>query len=96
MTIKPKNIGIVGTGSRGVNSFGTWLCKNGNQSVTRLTGLYDLNKARLEEARRILGTEAPLFTDYESFLKDAPLDGVIITTPCNNNRYLESRVICHS
>ena len=79
MRRNPLRIGIIGTGSRGVNSFGRMIAE---RSDAVISGLADINPVRLERAAKILSDDTiPTYSDAESLFRAEPLDGVIITTP---------------
>lgn len=70
---------MVGTGSRGLDMFAQDLV-NVYGDVAQLTGLCDINVGRLEHARRVLGIDVPVFTDFEDMLNTIECDVVIVTT----------------
>ena len=71
-------VGIIGVGARGVRCFGTLLKEYGGVQINALA---DFNIQRLEIAREKLGGSPELYTDVDTMLREAKLDGVVITTP---------------
>src|SRR5690606_3095452 len=71
-------VGIVGVGGRGVGCFGKLLKEH---TGVQLAALADPNMPRLESARETLGGNSDLYTDVNAMLREAHLDGVVITTP---------------
>ena len=47
---------------------------------SELVGLFDHNLPRLEAATELLGAKLPLYTDFQTMLRQARPDGVIVTT----------------
>lgn len=72
------NIGIIGTGNRGVGCFGALLTQ---RTDTRIAALTDPNSVRLEAAAEKLGGGMAHYTDVDTMLAREPLDAVIITSP---------------
>jgi predicted dehydrogenase len=71
---------LAGTGSRGLWLYGQGLGKGAFQEHSKLVGLFDISPGRLEEAKKILGVELPLYTDFDRMLTELDPDGVIIAT----------------
>ncbi len=75
----PLNIGIIGTGSRGIHCFGMLFQKRDD---CRVAALADLNPVRLNAARDMLqDSSIDLYTSAQEMVTKADLDAVIITTP---------------
>lgn len=74
------NVGIVGTGARGVFAFAKPLSE-GYADKVNILALCDRNEVRLGIARDMVGGEVATFTDYDEFLGQSNLDAVIVTTP---------------
>ncbi|MCK4967194.1 Gfo/Idh/MocA family oxidoreductase [bacterium] len=77
--VSKKKIAIVGTGVRGVGMWGSGLLKTHSDYV-ELVGLCDINKLRLKVAQKMIGTNAPLFTDFDEMIKKTKPDLIIVTT----------------
>ena len=77
-TEKVLNIGIIGTGGRGVGCFGALLARRAD---ARVAALMDPNPVRLEAAAAKIGPDAARYTDAEEMLAREPLDALIITSP---------------
>ena len=71
-------LAIIGTGSRGTNSFGQLLVKRDDVEIAALC---DVNPVRLRAAAEILGISPRLYGSIEAMAAKETLDGVIITTP---------------
>lgn len=74
----PTNIGIIGTGGRGM-LFGRGIVSHSEQA--RITALCDVNPKRLKAAQELLGVDCALYTDYRELLAHEGLEAAIITTP---------------
>jgi len=74
------NVGIVGTGARGVFAFAKPLSENYADRV-KIVALCDRNERRLGIAKGMVGGDVSTFTDYDAFLGQNDLDAVIVTTP---------------
>ncbi|MCS7314356.1 MAG: Gfo/Idh/MocA family oxidoreductase [Bryobacterales bacterium] len=73
-------VALAGTGHRGTSSWGRELLEELGHRV-QMVGLFDTNRKRLEAARRLIGTEAPLYTDFDRMVRETHPDYVIVTTP---------------
>jgi predicted dehydrogenase len=81
-------IGIVGTGRRAV-SFADDLTRSPTvRARAELVALCDINAKRLATFQSLYAPGISTFTDYAAFLREARLDGVIVTTPCNTHAAL--------
>ena len=74
------NVGIVGTGARGVFAFGKPLSQNYADRVNVLA-LCDKNEVRLGIAKDMVGGDVQTFADYDKFLAQPNLDAVFVATP---------------
>ena len=72
-------VAIVGTGSRGSGTWGRELLMRQNHRV-QFVGLCDINRKRLEAARRRIGVDVATFTDLERMLKETRPNLLIVTT----------------
>ncbi len=75
----PKRYAIVGTGHRASNMFGRPLCQDFPETA-ELVALYDNNSLRLAAFAAALPREIPTFADFETMMKQADPDGVVVTT----------------
>jgi predicted dehydrogenase len=70
---------IVGTGSRGSFTWGQEVVK-GYSDVVDIIGLCDHNGKRVVAAQKLIGTNAPTFTDFDRMIREAKPDTVTVTT----------------
>ncbi len=70
---------IVGTGSRGSSTWGREVVQN-YSDVVEIVGLCDHNGKRVEAAKKLIGTGAPTFTDFDRMIKETRPDTVTVTT----------------
>lgn len=70
---------IVGTGSRGSFTWGQEVVK-GYSDVVEIVGLCDHNGKRVEAAKKLIGTSAPTFTDFDRMIRETKPDSVTVTT----------------
>ena len=70
---------IVGTGSRGSFTWGQEVVK-GYGDVVEIVGLCDHNGKRVEAAKKLIGTAAPTFTDFDRMIRETKPDTVTVTT----------------
>ncbi len=70
---------IVGTGSRGSFTWGQEVVK-GYSDVVEIVGLCDHNGKRVEAAKKLIGTTAPTFTDFDRMIREVKPDTVTVTT----------------
>jgi predicted dehydrogenase len=70
---------IVGTGSRGSFTWGQEVVK-GYSDVVDIIGLCDHNGKRVEAAKKLIGTSAPTFTDFDRMIQATKPDTVTVTT----------------
>ena len=75
--MKPR-VGIVGTGNRGVRTFGALLRARDDVEVVALC---DFNAARLQAAAHVLGGDLRLYGELQTMLHSESLDGLVVTTP---------------
>lgn len=74
-----RRIALVGTGHRGTGMWGKELMAGWREHV-EIVALCDLNSLRAENARRLIGTNAPIFTDVDAMLAQMQPDTVIVCT----------------
>lgn len=70
---------LVGTGVRGVGFWGKRLLSQ-YSDILEFVGLCDINPGRLEYAARYIGTDCPLFTDFDEMIAKTSPQLVIVTT----------------
>src|SRR3989440_3072111 len=70
---------IVGTGNRGSLTWGQEVAK-GYSDVVEIVGLCDINPKRVEAAKKLIGTNAPSFVDFDRMVKETRPDVVMVTT----------------
>lgn len=76
---KKLKVALVGTGVRGINFWGRNLVENYGD-VIEFVGLCDTNAGRLNYARSYIGTDCPLFADFDEMLDQTRPDRVIVCT----------------
>ncbi len=86
-----KRIGIVGTGARAITFADSLIKSKHVRNRAELAAICDINPKRLAAFQSLYAPAAATFTDYDAFLKQAKLDAVIVTTPCNTHAELTIR-----
>ena len=71
-------IGIVGAGNRGINTFGKLLQERADAHVAAIA---DTNPERMRAAAAELGIDPRFYPDPAAMVRAEKLDGVVITTP---------------
>ena len=93
-TLKTNNakqkIALVGTGIRGVNTWGRDVIRDYSDHVD-FVGLCDNNPGRLEVGKEIIGATCPTFTDFDAMMKETKPDSLIVTTVDNTHDYFIKR-----
>ncbi len=85
---KKLKVCLVGTGIRGINFWGRNLQEN-YADVLEFVGLCDTNPGRLEYARDYIGTDCPLFSDFDEMLANTQPDRVIVcTVDANHHEFI--------
>lgn len=79
-----KRVALVGSGHRGSGTWGKDLV-SGYSDLVEMVGLCDINPKRVEVARKIIGTNAPTFTDLGKMLSATKPDMLIVTTRDSNH-----------
>src|SRR5918992_2042055 len=74
-----KRLAIVGTGIRATRAWGQELLREQSANV-EIVALCDINPKRVEASRRLMGVEAPTFTDLSVMLRRIRPDTLIVTT----------------
>ena len=72
-------LALVGTGIRGTTMFGRDVLRSYGELV-EFVGLSDINPGRLAYAKKFIGANCPVFTDFDQMLKEAKPDVLIVTT----------------
>jgi len=76
---KRLKIALVGTGNRGSLTWGQDVVK-GYSDVVEIVGLCDKNSKRVEAAKKLIGINAPTFTDFDRMVRETNPDTVMVTT----------------
>jgi predicted dehydrogenase len=76
---KKLRLAIVGTGSRGTETWGRPV-QAAYGDIIQFVGLCDINAKRVKAAQEMIGTNAPTFTDFDLMIQQAKPEAVIITT----------------
>ena len=72
-------LAIVGTGSRGSQSWGKPIVAT-YSDVVELVGLCDINSKRVQAAKALIGTQAPTYLDFDRMIQETKPDVVMVTT----------------
>src|SRR5438093_282351 len=70
---------IVGTGNRGSLTWGQEVVK-GYGDVVEIVGLCDINRKRVEAAKKLIGINASAFVDFDRMIRETRPDTVMVTT----------------
>jgi predicted dehydrogenase len=70
---------LVGTGNRGSLTWGHDVVK-GYSDVVEIVGLCDKNSQRVEAAKKMIGVNAPTFTDFDRMIRETRPETVMVTT----------------
>jgi predicted dehydrogenase len=85
---KKMRLALIGTGIRGVNMFGRNLAVDYSDCVD-FVGLCDPNPSRVKFAKEYIGVNCPTFTNFETMVKQAKPDTVVVTTvDAYHNKYI--------
>ncbi len=79
-----KKLVLVGTGIRGVGFWGKTIVENYGD-IVQFVGLCDINPGRLEFAKKYIGVDCPVFTDFDDMMNQTKPDMVIVTTMDSNH-----------
>ena len=76
-----KKVALVGTGSRGTQTWGKNLLEQLSDEV-EMVGLCDINPKRVEYAKKYIGANVPTYVakDFDQMIEETKPDAVIITT----------------
>lgn len=72
-------LALVGTGIRGTGMWGRSVVQEFSDLV-EFVGLCDVNPGRLEYAKKYMGVNCPVYTDFDKMMKEVKPDRVIVTT----------------
>jgi len=72
-------VAIAGTGHRATSAWGRELLEELGHRV-QIAGLFDTNRKRMEVAQRLIGVQAPMYTDFDRMVRETKPDYVIVTT----------------
>ena len=78
-TAAKKRYAIVGTGHRATSMWGVQIAEK-YRSEIEFVGLCDRNGKRVEAAKKLIGVEAPTFTNFEEMLAKTKPDLLMVTT----------------
>ncbi|MFS4418302.1 Gfo/Idh/MocA family oxidoreductase [Maribacter sp. 2307ULW6-5] len=81
---KKLKVALVGTGIRGITFWGKRLVDQ-YSDILEFVGLSDHNASRLAYGQKYIGTDCPLFTDFDEMVKTTRPDLVIVTTKDSNH-----------
>jgi len=70
---------IVGTGNRGSLTWGQAVVK-AYSDLVEIVGLCDINRKRVEAAKKLIGINAPTFVDFDRMIQETRPDTVMVTT----------------
>ena len=70
---------IVGTGNRGSLTWGQDVVKAYSDRV-EIVGLCDINRKRVQAAKKLIGINAPTFVDFDRMIQETRPDTVMVTT----------------
>jgi predicted dehydrogenase len=79
-----KRLALVGVGDRGTSFWGKRIVDNYGD-ITEFVGLCDINPGRLELAKKNMGVNCPVFTDFDEMIAKTKPDMVIVTTVDSNH-----------
>lgn len=74
-----RRVVLVGTGIRGTSFWGRRIVQN-YSDIIEYVGLCDINPGRLEYAKKYMGVDCPVFTDFDKMIAETKPDLVIVTT----------------
>lgn len=74
-----KRYAMVGTGHRGTGMWGKDVVADYSDYM-EFVGLCDINKGRVETAKKMMGVNCPTFTNFEEMMKTVKPDVLIVTT----------------
>lgn len=81
-----KRLALVGVGDRGTSFWGKRIVDN-YSDITEFVGLCDINPGRLELAKKNMGVNCPVFTNFDEMIAKTKPDLVIVTTVDSNHHH---------
>jgi predicted dehydrogenase len=78
-TMGKRKVAMVGTGHRGTGMWGSPVVKEFGDIID-FVGLCDINRGRAETAKKMLGVNCPIYTDFDKMMQDTKPDLLIVTT----------------
>ena len=88
--LKKTRVALVGTGHRGTGMWGKSVMEE-YAGYVQFVGLCDKNPGRLEVGRQLIGTDCPVYTDFEKMMLETKPEVLIVTTDDNTHDYFISR-----
>ena len=76
---KRLRMALVGTGSRGTHTWGKPVV-DGFSDVVEIVGLCDINGKRVKASQALIGTTAPVYTEFDRMVNEVKPDAVMVTT----------------
>lgn len=87
-SIQKLRLAIVGTGECGTETWGRRLLAD-HADIVEFAGLCDSNAKRVQAAQGMIGTNAPVFTDFDQMIRETRPHVVIVATiDANHWRYI--------
>jgi predicted dehydrogenase len=74
-----KRLAIVGTGIRAIDTWGRSVVQNYSDCL-EFVGLADTNPGRAQFAKKYIGVDCPVYTDFETMVQQTKPDTIIVTT----------------
>lgn len=87
-----KRLALVGVGDRGTSFWGKRIVDN-YSDITEFVGLCDINPGRLEVAKKNMGVNCPVFSDFDEMITKTKPDMVIVTTVDSNHHHFIIRAM---
>ena len=88
--LKKSRVALVGTGHRGTGMWGKSVVEE-YAGFVQFVALCDKNPGRLEVGRQLIGTDCPVYTDFEKMMLETKPDVLIVTTDDNTHDYFITR-----
>ena len=87
---KKVKLAIVGTGHRGTGMWGRSLLRDYPEYL-EFVGLCDHNEGRLQTGKELIGTDCPVYLDFEQMMRETKPDVLIVTSDDDTHDYFISR-----
>jgi predicted dehydrogenase len=81
---KKMKLAMVGTGIRGIGMWGGVVAKDYADYV-EFVGLCDINPGRVETAKKMMGVDCPVFTDFKKMMEKTRPDTLLVMTVDNTH-----------